>query len=223
MSAACFLRTTESEDRTMKIAHHPDVSTLMTCAAGSQPEVLCAVVASHLSVCPTCRNEVSGLEKIGVALFEHLDPVPLALNAPIAAVKHVAEQGLGQSKIYWPVGDVPAPLSSLIGPWLDDLDWRPIGTGAWQFVIPLSEAAKGDLRLIKIAPGRALPKCGADGEELALVLRGGCRDGSNVFKLGDFNDRDDGADQLIVADEELGSILLIANETELSFGEPQLP
>ena len=173
----------------MKIAHHPDVSTLMTCAAGSQPEVLCAVVASHLSVCPACMNEVSRLEKIGVALFEHLDPAPLALNTPVAAVKHVAEQAVGQCGNYWPIGDVPAPLSSLIGFWLDDLDWLPLGPGAWQFAIPLSKSAKGDLRLIKIAPGRALPKYAAHGEELALVLRGGCRDGSKVFGLGDFTDR----------------------------------
>ena len=169
-------------------------------------------------------NEVSRLERIGVALFEKLDPAPVvAMTAPMAAAEYSLSQAVGQCELHRSPGDVPTPLSGLIGPRLDDVDWRPLGKGVWQFPIPLSKSAKGDLRLIKIAPGRALPKYGARGEELALVLRGACRDGANVFAPGDFTDRDDGADQLIAADDKLGSILLIANESELSFGEPQLP
>lgn len=169
-------------------------------------------------------NEVRRLERVGVALFEKLDPAPiLAMSAPTAAVSYAVQPSADQFKLHEPVGDVPAPLMNLIGPWLDDLDWQPMGTGVWQFPIPLSKMAKGDLRLIRIAPGGTLPKYGAYGEEMALVLRGACRDGANMLSLGDFSDRDDGADQLIAADEKLGSILLMANESELRFGEPQLP
>ncbi len=202
----------------MKISHHPDVSTLMTCAAGSQPEALCAVVASHLSVCPTCMSEVGRLEKIGVALFDKLAPEPLALSVPIAAVRSAARNAVDQCELHRPIGDVPTPLSTAIGPWLDDVAWRPLGGDVWHFTIPLSKMAKGDLRLVKIAPGHALPKYSAKGEELALVLRGACRDGTNVFGLGDFADRDDSADQLISADEAMGCILLIASDTKLQFG-----
>ncbi len=158
-------------------------------------------------------NEVSRLEKIGVGLFENLDPQPVAFTTPITAARAAAKNAVDQCVIHRPIGDVPAPLSSLIGPWLDDLDWHPLGEGVWHFAIPLSKTAKGDLRLIKIAPGRPLPKHGAQFDELAVVLRGACRDGSNVYRLGDFTDRDDSADQLIAADGELGCILLIAGET----------
>lgn len=167
-------------------------------------------------------NEVSRLEKIGVALFENLDPQPVALTVPIAAARAAAKNTEDQCENHRPIGDVPAPLSSLIGPWLDDLDWHPLGEGVWHFVIPLSKTAKGDVRLIKIAPGRPLPKYGAQCDELALVLRGACRDGSNVYRLGDFTDRDNSPDQLIAADGELSCILLIASEIELRLGEPQL-
>ena len=53
----------------MKINHHLDDSTLMSCAAGSQPEALAAVVSSHLSVCPRCRTELKKHALIGEALF----------------------------------------------------------------------------------------------------------------------------------------------------------
>ena len=54
----------------MTITHHPDISTLMCCAAGSQPEAFAAVVASHLALCPECRAEVRHMQEIGVALFD---------------------------------------------------------------------------------------------------------------------------------------------------------
>ena len=206
-----------------KIAHHPDVSTLMTCAAGSQPEALCAVVASHLAVCPKCMSEVSRLEKIGVALFEKLDPEPVALDAPLAAVKTVAESASDQCEIHRPEGDVPAPLVALIGPWLDQIDWRPLGADVWHFPIALSKTAQGDLRLVKISPGLALPKYATKGEELALVLRGKCRDDLNTLGPGDFIDRDTSTHQVLRADDTLGCILLIATDAGLRFGEPQLP
>ncbi|MFA9475945.1 MAG: cupin domain-containing protein [Filomicrobium sp.] len=208
----------------MTIAHHPDVSTLITCAAGSQPEALCAVIASHLSVCPSCMREVSRLEKIGVVLFHDLIPEPLAQHAPVGGVKpNKKEEAAQRCGNHGPQGDVPAPLSEVIGPWLDDIAWCPLGAGAWHFPIPLSKAAKGDLRLIKLSPGRALPKLAHKGDELALVLRGGCKDESKAFGPGDFAESNDVADQLISAHVVHGCILLMASETELKFGEPRYP
>lgn len=168
-------------------------------------------------------NEVGRLEKIGVALFEKLDPEPVALNAPLAAIRSVAESASGQCVIHRPEGDVPAPLVALIGPRLDDIAWQPLGTDVWQFPIPLSKTAQGDLRLVKISAGRALPKYATKGEELALVLRGKCRDDLNALGPGDFIDRDHSTDQLLTADDTLGCILLIATDAGLRFGEPQLP
>ena len=89
--------------------------------------------------------------------------------------------------------------------------------------MPLSKAAKGDLRLIKLVPGRARPTLAHIGEELELVLRGGFKDELNAFGLGDFADRHDVTDQLISAHAVRGCILLMASETELKLGEPRYP
>lgn len=201
----------------MRITHHPDASILMTCAAGSQPEVLCAVIASHLSVCPSCMSEVGRLEKIGVALFDGLDPKPLTSKVPLPAVNAGDAQKMGWSYSDSSRGDVPPPLMGVIGPRLDDIEWRLLAVGVWHFPIPLSPAAKGDLRLIKMSPGSKLLSCGRKGEGLALVLRGKCRDELNSLCPGDFADREEGADGLIVADKALGCTLLVASEHELQF------
>ncbi len=199
----------------MRITHHPDASILMTCAAGSQPEVLCAVIASHLSVCPSCMSEVGRLEKIGVALFDGLDPKPLKSKVPLTAANAGDAQKKGWSHSDRSQDDVPPPLTGVIGPRLDDIEWLLLAAGVWHFPIPLSLAAKGDLRLVKMSPGSELLNCGHKGEELALVLRGKCRDELNSLCPGDFADREEGSDCLIVADEALGCTLLIASEHEL--------
>ncbi len=200
----------------MPIARHPDVSTLMTCSAGSQPEALCAVVTSHLAICPPCMREFRQLEEIGVSLFENLAsdqtvgqaPAPRAGARIIEANRH-AEAGAVD-------GDVPWPLVEVIGHRLDDLAWRELAAGIWDFKVPLSPTAAGDLRLFRLAPGKGLPKHGHQGEELTLVLRGAYQDESGLFAIGDFSDLDDEAAHTVVA-TEAGCLLLIASENEPQF------
>ncbi|MEO1281701.1 MAG: cupin domain-containing protein [Pseudomonadota bacterium] len=199
------------------ITHHPDVSTLMTCSAGSQPEALCAVVASHLSMCSSCMEELGQMEQIGVSLFERL---PAAQVANWSAVFQDLPQSETRKQTDAPDldgADVPTPLICVLGPRLDDLSWELAAEGIWQCVVPLTPGAKGDLRLIKLAPGKYLPRHGHKGEELTILLRGGYTDDLGTFKRGDFSDLDDDVEHELKADATDGCILLIASENRPQF------
>ena len=51
-------------------------------------------------------TEVSRLERIGVALFEKLDPAPVvAMTAPMAAAEYSLSQAVGQCELHRSPGD----------------------------------------------------------------------------------------------------------------------
>ena len=199
----------------MRIVHHPDVTTVMTCSAGSQPEALCAVVTSHLSMCPECMHELSLLEEIGVCLFEcsSSDQKMAAGEMPSAA--EVLEQ-TREATAELRNGDVPWPLIPFVGHSLDAISWHDISPGISTFAIPISPNAQGDLRLLRLAPGKQLPEHGHLGEELTLVLRGAYSDESGSFNVGDISDFDDDNRHSVVAGPD-GCIILIASETRPAF------
>ncbi len=199
----------------MTITHHPDVATLMSCAAGSQPEALAAVIASHISMCPACAAEVARMQEIGVALFAGLEPAAVTREAPVAALRALEAESETVNGMA-PAGDVPAPIAARVGPRLDDIPWKRIAPGMWQHHIPL-KGGRGDLRLIKVAPGKEIPEHGHGGEELTLLLRGSYRDEFGTFRSGDVADLDTDAEHHPVADEVEGCICLIANERKARF------
>lgn len=203
----------------MKITHHPSDASLMSCSAGSMPEAFAAVMASHIAMCPCCRGTLSTMEHIGTALFDQLPPTPVSRPAPVAALRamdadvpsQVAPQDTGV------LGDVPDPLVKVLGTSLDDVPWKRVGPGVWSHNIALSDAARGDLRLIKIAPGQAVPDHGHHGNEMTLVLRGAYSDISGVYRTGDVADLDEHVEHQPIADPVEGCICLIAVEGRLKF------
>lgn len=197
----------------MKIAHHPDHATLMSYAAGSLPEGLAAVVAAHLEMCPDCAETVAEMELIGSALFAHLDAA--AMNEPVSAVcaKVVA------LPLLEPESDAGSQgfLTRLLGRELDDVHWKRLGFGIWHCPIRLSPNARGDLRLIKVAPGQVLPEHGHGGTELTLILRGAYRDEFGEYRTGDLSDLGDEVDHRPISDATEGCICLIASDERARF------
>ena len=106
---------------------------------------------------------------------------------------------------------------ALIDKELDRVPWRRIGIGVWHHPLPLSPGAKGDLRLLKVAPGQAMPDHGHGGAELTLMLRGSYRDEVGTFRVGDLADLDDDVEHRPVADLKDGCICLIASEEKAKF------
>jgi putative transcriptional regulator len=202
----------------MKIKHHPTPESLMSCSAGSQPEAFAAVMSSHIAVCPTCREELSFMESIGVALFDKIAATPVERDAPVVALRAgEADCDDTIASSYANAGAVPAPLVPMIGNDLDAIRWKRVSPGVWQHAIALPNPTRGDLRLIKVAPGQALPEHAHTGSELTLVLRGSYRDATGHYRAGDVADFTSDDSHAPIADPVEGCICLIATEGRLKF------
>lgn len=202
----------------MTITHHPDISSLMCCSAGSQPEAFAAVIASHLACCGQCRADVCRMQKIGAVLFEKLEPAKMSEQAPVVAMRACeADNEAVSTPCKECSGDVPQPLAALIGERLDDVAWRWLAPGVWTYPIPLSKGCCGDLRLFRIAPGKAVPEHDHEGAELTLILRGAYTDAFGTYRAGDVAELDEGVAHGPVACPQKGCICLTATEGKLRF------
>ena len=191
----------------MDIPHRPDPSTLMTCAAGSQPEALCAVITSCLSMCPISMDQVARMEMIGVALLAQIEPEPMAAlrgQRPVEDENHPPATN-GDS-------DLPAPLRAVIGNSLDTVRWLDRAHGVKYYSVPMSPAAQGRLELVKLAPGSNLPELAYAGEEYLLVLDGQCTRDGDRLQRGDFAESCDQSSHDITASETNECVLLIGHE-----------
>ena len=198
----------------MTIRHHPDDATLMSFAAGALPQAFAIVVATHLRMCPRCRNSLATLELVGAALIDTLPPRPMQQRPPARDAQHVTTDGdaLLREAVRNGHTHLPWPLGELVGSRLDDVRWRPVAQGLWQHDIALPGSASGRLRLLKAAPGRAIPEHGHRGLEMTLVLEGAYRDETGDFRIGDVADLDEGVEHTPLADREAGCVCVLANE-----------
>ncbi len=195
------------------ITHHLDPATLMSFSAGSLPEALSAVVATHLAVCPACARELHGMAAIGTALFSGLAGVRLEKPAPVMALRR-SEADVAATETTAGSREVPAPLARLIGGSLDNVPWRRLGLGVWHHKL---SSFDGDLRLLKVAAGRRMPEHGHGGSELTLMLRGSYSDVTGTYLPGDVADLDDTIEHAPIADPDVGCICLIASERPAQF------
>lgn len=201
----------------MPFKHHPQAESLMSCAAGSMPEAFAAVMSSHLTMCPVCQKDLALMEKIGVALFDKIAATPVLKDAPVIALR-AGEADPDEEAPTTAVthGDVPAPLVPVLGHDLAAIKWKRVSPGVWQHVIPLNDP-RANLRLIKVAPGQALPEHAHTGSELTLVLKGSYSDETGEYGVGDMADMLGDAVHSPVADDLEGCICLIATEGKLKF------
>ena len=87
------------------IEHHPDTDILMDYAAGSLAEPMSLVMASHLSMCGTCRGYVDELEAVGGALLSDIGPYSMGWHgAPTDGADHPQAESRQRHK----GGDSPA-------------------------------------------------------------------------------------------------------------------
>jgi putative transcriptional regulator len=200
----------------MKISHHPDDSTLMFYAAGTLAEPLSAVVCAHLAMCPHCVREVRRMERIGAALMNALEPAALSRPAPQMALRAMEADVEAPDHEPSIQGDIPVPLRHLLGARIDDVRWKRLGPGVWNVPVT-TQRGSGDLRLLRVGPGRAMPEHGHGGTELTLILRGSYRDEFGTYNTGDIADLDTDAEHRPTADEKLGCICVIASERRARF------
>ena len=112
-------------------------------AAGTLPEAFNLVVATHISMCDTCRAALAEYEAVGGEVMLDSDPAELAEDA-LAATMAMIERGVDVAPVA-PKRRVesifPGPLQDYVSGDVDSLKWRKIGGGVSQMVLETSSEA----------------------------------------------------------------------------------
>ena len=161
--------------------HHPDEALLIEYAAGSLDEAKALLVATHLALCPACRQVVRSGEAAGAALaFE-------SAAEDVGDVPDVNEAAVEPARAAVPLPpgpNVPEPLRSYLGAPVPSLNWIPVLAGMRSYPLP-EFTGRSTVRLLAIEPGRRMPRHTHEGLELTLVLQGSFADASGDYAKGD--------------------------------------
>jgi putative transcriptional regulator len=200
-----------------KIMRHPEATTLISFAAGTRAEPLAAVVAAHAAICRRCRKDLADLDLLGATLVlgqasaQGDKPADLPVRLAKAQAHDIAQRSAN------PAERLPAPIAIAYELSFESIPWKRLGPGVWHHRLPLSAGMKGDLRLLRIAPGRQMPDHGHGGGELTLVLDGAFSDVTGAYRHGDLQDVDESIEHKPIADQISGCICLIASERPARF------
>ncbi len=171
--------------------HHPSEDMLLEYATGSMNEQASVLIATHLALCPMCREKVRAMESVGGALIDEIEPALVGSDArqnvmamldapeakPLVARREPAFSEETQKLI-------PEPLRSRLAGDIESLPWRTVGRGIRD--LRLSDDENGfQSSLIRIRPGEAVPQHTHHGNELTLVLKGAFTDETGLYARGD--------------------------------------
>lgn len=200
----------------MSASFHPIDDVLLAYAAGSLDQAMALLVASHLTLCPRCRDEVARAEAVGGALLDDLPPSDTALDLLDVVLARLDEPAPAVPvKLLPPLpGSIlPQPLRQSLGGDLDRVRWKRLGQGLEQALVLQSGPSRA--RLYRIAPGLRIPEHGHDGNELTLVLQGGFSDLNGHYLAGDIACADDGVVHRPTADRDGYCLCLAVTDAPL--------
>ena len=205
----------------MNIDHHPSEALLLDYASGALGEGWSVAIATHLALCPTCRQVVRDMESIGAALMEGLEPAPISgnikpdmFNVPFA--EQAEEETISVPIETSPTPVLPEPLRRYIGGDLDQVPWRRLGLGAYQCLLPTDED-ETIVRLLRIPAGNLVPSHSHDGVELTLVLDGAFSDSTGRYVRGDLQEADGSLEHQPHAAVGADCICLVVTDAPLRF------
>ena len=203
----------------MEPKHHLTDAILMAYSAGTLPEAFNLMVASHLSLCDTCRARAGEFDAVGGAVLEdgNDDSVALSEDALAQTLALIAGGLIEDSPraTCHRDGVFPHPLQEYVGGDLADVKWRPVGMGVKQAILPTSKDASA--RLLSIPAGAAMPDHGHMGMEMTMVLQGAFIDDGERFARGDVEIADSDLDHTPVADIGEDCICLAVMDGPLQF------
>lgn len=203
----------------MSIQYHIADDLIMAYAAGDLDEGLSLAVATHIALCPDCRDLVRKAESVGGALLDSIAPVDVstgALDCVLSRIDDTPQVISPPKPRVQPKSDIiiPEPLRSYVGGDVDALQWRSLGRGAYHIPIHKGETSA---RLLRIPAGKPVPDHGHRGRELTVVLTGSFHDDRGVFYRGDVEDCDDSVHHQPIAGEGEDCICLAVTEAPLRF------
>lgn len=219
--------------------HHLDEALLLDYAAGACREAEALAIATHLTLCPVCRDRLTELECLGGTMLEELPPVDLApgsfealmarLDEPVSAERPrprpapadseaAGREAAGrESAGVESASDailLPAPLRAYLGNGIEGVSWRAVTRGIDE--APVGTAAGGaKAKLLRIRAGTKVPAHTHEGSEITVVLSGGFADSRGHFLRGDVAVSDQEVDHSPVADEDEDCICLVVTDAPL--------
>ena len=205
----------------MSIDHHPSEALLLDYASGALGEGWSVAIATHLALCPTCRQVVRDMEAIGAALMEGVKPAPLSgISKPdISTAQFSTYEGEVTDCVSVEAGHIPVlpqPLRRYIGGDLDQVPWQRLGLGAYQYLLPTDED-ETVARLLRIPAGKLVPEHSHDGLELTLVLHGAFSDATGRYARGDLQEVDGSLEHQPHAEAGGDCICLAVTDAPLRF------
>lgn len=195
-----------------KITHHTPDNLLAAYAAGSLPQPYALVVASHISLCLTCRASYEAHQAAGGAVLESIDSEIVSAKMK-SDILSLLDAPVKPETTYRRSGAYPGPVvEALKG---KSPKWKSLGMGVKQTL--LSSSKYGSVRLLYIPPGQAVPDHGHNGLELTLVLQGSFSDETGSFGVGDLEVADEELEHTPIADAGAPCICLAATDAPLRF------
>jgi putative transcriptional regulator len=202
---------------------HLSDAILLDYAAGNLSEGWSLAIATHIALCPACRNRVLAAEAIGGAMIETIEPAPVGediLAATLARIETDAPAPAPRRPAP-PNSVFPEPLRSYLGNGAG-IAWRKLSPSAQTFIIPTGDRST-TARLLKIAAGAAMPVHSHRGRELTLVLQGAFQDEGGMFVRGDIEEADEEVEHQPIAVAGEDCICLAVTDARLKFrGIPRL-
>lgn len=200
----------------MSIRHHVSDELLLDYAAGHLAEGWSLAIATHLAMCPVCRDRLAMVEAVAGALIDTVEPVDGPADSWAQLQSRLAGKDVAPVRAMprKQPGELPEPLHSYVGN-LADIRWRSIGT-AKQVLIQTGDGTT-QVRLLRIAAGTPVPEHTHGGRELTLVLKGSFHDEVDSFGPGDLEEADGQLTHQPVAGVDQDCICLAVTDAPLKF------
>jgi putative transcriptional regulator len=169
--------------------NHPQPETLISYVSGTLPLAISGVVACHISLCPQCARDAHRLAIIGKSLLDRMESasareIPESRIAAVLADPFLAISP-EQPVLAGPRDPVlPNPLAQYLGMSSDEIPWKRVVKGVRQYWVRLPAEA-GQMRLLRLDPGKVLLEHTHRGMEVTLVLKGIYGDHTGQYVRGD--------------------------------------
>ena len=210
----------------MTIKHHIADDLVLAYASGELDEATSLLVATHMALCPQCRQALELAESIGGTLIEEEAEAEIAdgeLEAIFDRIEHT-EDSATPAPVPAPAPErarrgsyvLPQPLRDYADGDVDGLRWRSLGGGVRHLPIDTG-ASRAKARLLYIPAGSKVPDHGHRGLELTLVLAGSFYDEGAWFRRGDVEEADATVEHQPVAGPEEACICLAVTDAPLRF------
>jgi putative transcriptional regulator len=185
---------------------------LLDYAAGTAPEPVSVLVATHVALCSDSRAALRNLEAAGGALLNNIVPMPVT---PDALERVMARLGPQQQRPHQPSAAaraadpaLPSPLQAYAPAGLAALPWRSRGWGLSEAALPCATSSPYRMSLLRIGAGGSIPRHTHRGPELVLILAGGFSDQHGHYGRGDICYADESVEHRPTADADAECLCL---------------